>query len=241
MIYLVMELLSILLLFFCSWKSDALNLLASSRQSSTIGSRSISLGDERTSATSIHLLSLPKSSNPDPPQISKIIDWKREALGDGGVYWDRRPKSLAALNSALAEHVLYRLTTDGELKWNVSAVECAVVSTCARFEILLCIQSQEDLSVKTHDMTKNLDEVMIDAVAECLAIQMINLHRFRWMLFWKRRDSIERISTDTYSKWINNTNSDYMVQSLGIQAKWAHPLRNLIAFTTGYKQRKKFR
>jgi hypothetical protein len=240
-----MRLLSILSISLCSWTCYTFSLITSSPQS-TVGSFDCVFEGTNELSTSIHLVSLPKFSSPDLPSSNIIVDslvgWKRAALGDGGIYWDQRPKSLLALNSAVAEHVFHRLSSYNQLSSSMTNVECAVISTCARFEILLCIQTPLiylSSDNRTHaTIQQHRQGAIVSAVAECLAIQMIDLNRFRQIKSWRRRDDIRRISTDTYSRWINITNAEHVHHNRGDEApytdsdriSWIRQLRNVITW-----------
>jgi hypothetical protein len=155
-------------------------------------------------------------------QSRRIISWKRATLGDGGVYWDKRPKSLNALNQALAEHIFHRLqeqenSPGGER--SCCSVECAVISTCARFEVVLSAESDVPI--------ENRKDVIIQAVSECLAVQCGGLKRLFHVII---RDDPSRIATKTYFQWLNNTASleaDDDIQSWS----WAQRLRSLFTLT----------
>jgi len=150
--------------------------------------------------TSIHLISLPKFSVPNRP-LSQVLRWKRAALGDGGVYWDQRPNSLVALNTALAEHAFQCLSSQNmNGSWNTT-IECGVISTCARFEILFSVQSSTN-HASSNITLENRNRILIQAASECLAVQVMGLNRWRRMS-WLHLDAPKRISTDTYSKWIH--------------------------------------
>jgi hypothetical protein len=96
--------------------------------------------------------------------------WKNYCLGDGGVYFDERPKALKALNSQLSKRIASDTSHFCE-KRNTSLIETAVLSTCARFEILVVMsrsKSQEDTGVNS-----NIDDAIKDSLVGALAEQII--------------------------------------------------------------------
>ena len=190
---------------------------------------------QRTRFTSIHLISLPKFLTPN----TKLLRWKKAALGDGGVYWDQRPKSLVAFNYALAEHISQRLSSQREQNCTDScnsAVECAVISTCARFEILLSVQTNEALFETisegiTHHRIENLNREIIQAVAECLAVQVMELNWLR-RISWLTRDDSKRISRDTYSRWIYYTDVERLQECTQFEIPLNRRLKSFIMLSS---------
>mmetsp|Transcript_4650 Transcript_4650/g.5388 ORF Transcript_4650/g.5388 Transcript_4650/m.5388 type:complete len:152 (-) Transcript_4650:916-1371(-) len=75
--------------------------------------------------------------------------WKRYCLGDGGVYFDQRPKTLTALNCLLCQEMVRAFgisaSLDGETNENDDVdvdvdAECAIISTCARLGIIVSVE-----------------------------------------------------------------------------------------------------
>ncbi len=94
----------------------------------------------------------------DTPTLSKSMNllkqWKYHVLGDGGVYFDQRPNTLPVLNSFVLEELMGQLQSELEQFYNSTDIyldgECAIISTCKRFEILVTIESKvEDYGSNT--------------------------------------------------------------------------------------------
>jgi hypothetical protein len=66
--------------------------------------------------------------------------WKTYILGDGGVYFDQRPNSLRELNKHISVSMVNSLLD--RCHDNSVNVETAVISTCARFEVLVAVEME---------------------------------------------------------------------------------------------------
>ena len=77
-----------------------------------------------------------------------LKQWKYYILGDGGVYFDQRPKTLISLNQCLLEYIMKELLYGIENTNNIviDNMECAVISTCKRFEILITYESRKNMT-----------------------------------------------------------------------------------------------
>ena len=95
----------------------------------------------------VHLLSLQWSDS--NPQVRQIWKWKDTVLGDGRDFFVPKPKTLSALNRLLVE--------------SVGSEECAVLSNCARLEILL---------VAEKDCQNQESTIITQAVSQCLLAQV---------------------------------------------------------------------
>uniref|UniRef100_A0A6S8U7D7 Uncharacterized protein n=1 Tax=Chaetoceros debilis TaxID=122233 RepID=A0A6S8U7D7_9STRA len=96
--------------------------------------------------------------------------WKNYCLGDGGVYFDERPKSLKALNSQISTRIASDTSHFFEER-NTSLIETAVLSTCARFEVVVVMsrsKSQEDPG-----FNPDSDDAIKDSLVGALAEQII--------------------------------------------------------------------
>lgn len=177
--------------------------------------------------SSIHLISLPSLSNNESPKIIKDIwKWKDIVLGDGRDYFIPRPRSLKALCDILVgsslSHIVemdenydvygenlqsYNMVDKGQTIQKQSLChmisECAILSNCARLDILLCVGTKSvtmeinnmndaDIDVDTkqqqgEDVTLNkiLDiqslaqEAATLLVANCLHDQLISYQNVR--------------------------------------------------------------
>jgi len=125
------------------WSPPSPSPPSSSSSSDTTTSRSTS---------SIHLIHFPTlyttttttaTTTDDTNKSMRHLErWKRYCLGDGGVYFDQRPKTLTALNSLLCREMVRSFedgaVDDGAVDVDVD-VECAILSTCARLEIIVSV------------------------------------------------------------------------------------------------------
>ena len=132
-------------------------------------STAISSDDPPTAAdssSSIHLIHFPTLYNTTAIHDRKVRRsvrhlerWKRYCLGDGGVYFDRRPRTLTELNRRLCHDLLHSLlpfrnhrSDDHHISHDTNSstastdmhvdvdVECAIISTCARLEIIISFE-----------------------------------------------------------------------------------------------------
>jgi len=134
-----------------------------------------------TKEVGIYLISFPdlysyNNSEDEGKQLSKtskrLKKWKEYCLGDGGVYFDQRPKALKALNALLSMEVMdelqKQLSIDVDSDSHELKVETAVLSTCARFEILVAVESFSDK--KNHPMV--VGDIVQKSVVNSLATQI---------------------------------------------------------------------
>jgi len=105
--------------------------------------------------------------------------WKRYCLGDGAVYFDQRPKTLEALTKMLSLKVASDLLQVGEVRQESSSdsdhcanVECAILSTCARLEIIISIELASSII-----MNNEIESLIKDATAQFLSDQIISQRR----------------------------------------------------------------
>ena len=110
---------------------------------------------------SIHLVSL--QWTPDD-RISKTIrdvwKWKDVALGDGRDFFVPKPKTMQALQDYI-------------LKYSPSIQECAILSNCARFEILFVTNVNVNHAVPTSSST-SVDDDPMDCLCRCIASQVLS-------------------------------------------------------------------
>ena len=125
------------------------------------------------------------------PKISKYMQllkrWKYYVLGDGGVYFDQRPKSLSRLNQQLLDVISKELgpqinstikaatsinsniiLPQEELFQNME-IECAVISTCKRFEILITMEVEVESSINNNNCTNIEKQHRIDIIKSIIA------------------------------------------------------------------------
>lgn len=147
---------------------------------------------------SVYLLSFPNlyvnncpsaAGSNNSPMNNLLKDWKEYCLGDGGVYFDQRPKALRALNTLLADAIMTHIGRD--LAWkdynpNI-LVETAVISTCARFEILVAVE-WKGLPTNCQDRNESITTVQIgdfvsSAIVSSIARQiMLQQKRISYMI-----------------------------------------------------------
>ncbi len=142
----------------------------------------------------VYLLTFPQlypfdekqTNKKDAKHMKQLKRWKYYALGDGGVYFDQRPNTLIALNGLILDRIKNELLSnmfdqyytyhqcdndeekicDNDIKLNI---ECAVISTCRRFEILLTVEIIEERKTKIIGYKSQIKNI----VASCIAEQII--------------------------------------------------------------------
>lgn len=159
-------------------------------------------GDILTKETGIYLLSFPGLYNEIISKrnvhVQKLKNWKEYCLGDGGVYFDQRPRALKALNQCLCRHLSVRLQEELEEKSDgrIESVEVAVLSTCARFEVLIAVSMQSKSSNnEIKDATKNIvKDATINAIINQIQLQNRRLsYRIQKLLPFNLMDRPSRI------------------------------------------------
>lgn len=115
---------------------------------------------------SVFLLSFPELYHHEKETSSTntlMKRWKTYILGDGGVYFDQRPISLRELNKHVSASIVHSLLE--RYHYNSVNVEAAVLSTCARFEVLLTVEMKpinQDYENYLRDLVlKNISEQII--------------------------------------------------------------------------------
>ena len=183
-------------------------------------------GNIFTKETGIYLLSFPGLYNETMSKtnlhVQKLKNWKEYCLGDGGVYFDQRPKALKALNQYLCRYLSVRLQKELEEKCygRIESVEVAVLSTCARFEILIAVASQSKSSNnEIEDVRKSVvKEATINAIVNQIQLQNRRLsYRIQKVLPFNLMDRPSRI---IQGKDEHKERKDYKVDA---------PLKNIIA------------
>jgi hypothetical protein len=104
----------------------------------------------------------------------KIKQWKQYCLGDGGVYFDERPETLKALNVLLCKTIRRNLEKDERQQsdtldsdaTNVKSVEVAVVSTCARLEILIVVQYADSARIDGNILRDTVQRSILETILE---------------------------------------------------------------------------
>lgn len=139
--------------------------------------------------------------------------WKRYCLGDGGVYFDRRPETLNALNRSLCREMVRALelsasasnggggvnnrdsgvSGDAGVGGDGFDVECVILSTCARLEIILSVDIQSPLSLSSVPSSKPSMTMMISneeietlvktTTAQFLSNQVVSYRRGKRLSF----------------------------------------------------------
>ena len=89
-------------------------------------------------SSDIHLISLPPVSDKSSKIIRDVWKWKDVVLGDGRDYFIPRPRALKALSDILVgSSVRIPFKSD---KYVYTITECAILSNCARMDVLLVMQ-----------------------------------------------------------------------------------------------------
>ena len=111
-----------------------------------------------TRTSSIHLLSLKNNDfGAVPKQVKDVWEWKDEMLGDGRDFFIPSQKSLEKLQGVLMKDI------KGSTEFELSLDECAIISNCARFEILFVI-SYENNNIQSNDDSRAIqDQQLLDA------------------------------------------------------------------------------
>lgn len=86
----------------------------------------------------LHLISLPPVSDQSPKLLRDVWKWKDVVLGDGRDYFVPRPRALRALSDALVGSSV-KISFQSE-SYVYSITECAILSNCARMDVLLVMQ-----------------------------------------------------------------------------------------------------
>ena len=104
--------------------------------------------------SNLHLLSLQFPQESFSKAIQQAWRWKDSVLGDGRDFFVPKPKTLAALNALLLQQCI-----------DINIQECAVLSNCARFEIILVCNPTDTIHLTT-------------TISNCIAAQIIS-HQHR--------------------------------------------------------------
>ena len=117
--------------------------------------------------------------------LKKLHNWKYYVLGDGGVYFDQRPYTLQALNRLLLNEITIFMKNKNEMINDDDGVaippgpfdlECAVISTCQRFEILMTIEN-------TSQSKYTLNEIDLKSIAAITLAKQISSQSRRLSVF----------------------------------------------------------
>jgi len=150
------------------------------------------------SFNTIHLISLPPllSDDTSPKLIKDIWKWKDIVLGDGRDYFIPRPRALKALSDILIGSSLTQSISDNDdVLLHHGIEECAILSNCARMDVLLCLQtnvttyhqyncqydqnenhSKNDMESRIHDSIEEASKVL---VANCIMNQLTAYQRIK--------------------------------------------------------------
>lgn len=172
------------------WEASlSLRLVGKGTTDASLISSTESFHYKKRPAIGVYLLSFPNlyqhninnnnaKSDSDVGHVShwrkKIKQWKQYCLGDGGVYFDERPETLKALNVLLCKSLTLKLKEDarqrsgtiGSDATNVTAIEVAVLSTCARFEVLSVVQYTECEFLNVHMIRDVVRLSILEAILE---------------------------------------------------------------------------
>ena len=138
---------------------------------------------------SVYLLSFPDlymqndsststTDSNNSPMNKMLKEWKEYCLGDGGVYFDQRPNALKALNTLLVDAIITQIVRS--LYWKDDdpniLVETAVLSTCARFEILVAVEWKglpANSQNRKESITVQMGEFVNSAILSSIATQIM--------------------------------------------------------------------
>lgn len=89
-------------------------------------------------SSDLHLISLPPVSDKSPKIVRDVWKWKDVVLGDGRDYFIPRPRALKALSDILVGSCVTVPYQSNDYVYTIT--ECAILSNCARMDILLVMQ-----------------------------------------------------------------------------------------------------
>lgn len=114
-------------------------------------------------SATIHLVSFPPLLDDSPKLIKDIWKWKDIVLGDGRDYFVPRPRALKALSD-----VIVGSSHEG---WVVE--ECAILSNCARMDILLSVNSCNRVSSQSTETSPVvIGKIVKEIVSSCIMHQL---------------------------------------------------------------------
>ena len=96
-------------------------------------------------SSNLHLISLPPVSDKSPKLLRDVWKWKDVVLGDGRDYFVPRPRALKALSDVLVGSSV-KIPFQSEA-YVYSITECAILSNCARMDVLLVMQRVRESSI----------------------------------------------------------------------------------------------
>jgi hypothetical protein len=169
-----------------------------------------------TSTSSIHLLSLKCPSDGFEllsKQVKDVWEWKDEMLGDGRDFFVPSQKTLEKLQGVLMKDI------KGSTDFAISLDECAILSNCARFEILFVISYENKIQSNDcraiQDQQLDADETLRICVSNAIMAQV----EFHQALSDQQRnnklDQPEHIQEDEHYSTATSTNND-------LQNYWNH-------------------
>jgi len=134
---------------------------------------------ETRNSSSIHLISLPPLSESSSKIIRDVWKWKDIVLGDGRDFFVPRPRALTSLSDIVV----------GSSCRNYVVQECAILSNCARLDILIALSRNDffEPDGETCEHTK----VAKTIISSCLNAQLLSFQAQRS----KRGEFIEGVSS----------------------------------------------
>ena len=111
-------------------------------------------------SSSIHLVSFPHLSDNAPKLVRDIWKWKDIVLGDGRDYFVPRPRALSTLSDVIVGTALEGYKVE----------ECAILSNCARLDVLLLLGRVEEMESRGN--VSRPDDVAALIVAGCVYSQL---------------------------------------------------------------------
>jgi hypothetical protein len=117
-------------------------------------------------AITLHLVSLPPLSDYSPKIVKDVWKWKDIVLGDGRDYFVPRPRALKALSDIVV----------GSSYGGFVVKECAILSNCARMDVLLSVSADASKSILTTNCTaaESCSSSVGDSVKKIVSSCIIN-------------------------------------------------------------------
>ena len=120
------------------------------------------------STSSIHLISLPPLTESSSKMTRDIWKWKDIVLGDGRDFFVPRPRALKSLSDIVV----------GSSCGNYVVQECAILSNCARLDILIALSRDEN---EKHDGDTSCEHTKVakSIISSCLNAQLLSFQTQR--------------------------------------------------------------
>lgn len=128
--------------------------------------------------SNLHLVSLPPVSDNSPKVLRDVWKWKDIVLGDGRDYFVPRPRALRELSDTLVGSSIVISTEEGVHTFNIT--ECAVLSNCARMDVLMVMDRiGSDINKKTIISVEEMNQAAKAIFSVCILKQLESFHKQR--------------------------------------------------------------